>query len=253
MSKQNGNPGAGDAGVRETLAETEQGLHTEIADKSKTDLEPDREQIEIFVRVLFKRASRGTYVSLRSFYDDDSTKSFEIQCVLVDDRDRVIEAAYHQARRAANYAKRTIVFCPPAATFSNKRQARKIDVADGLTLTAEIDKHPRAAWALLEQLLGAATLVVASGGEWINPETGEVEPKLHLHWRLKKPARGDDRALLEEARTARASPSSAASSPKIPSVKSISRLRSRHCRQRRPLLHTPRTEMRRELDQIGVN
>ena len=29
------------------------------------------------------------------------------------------------------------------------------------------------------------TAVVASGGEWINPETGEIEPKVHLHWRLK--------------------------------------------------------------------
>ena len=36
-------------------------------------------------------------------------------------------------------------------------------------------------------------IVVESGGEWANPETGELEPKLHLHWRLQKPARGDDR------------------------------------------------------------
>ena len=32
--------------------------------------------------------------------------------------------------------------------------------------------------------------MVESGGEWINPETGEIEPKVHLHWRLKKPAAG---------------------------------------------------------------
>jgi hypothetical protein len=30
---------------------------------------------------------------------------------------------------------------------------------------------------------------VASGGEWPNPETGELEPKLHLHWRLTEPTR----------------------------------------------------------------
>ena len=42
--------------------------------------------------------------------------------------------------------------------------------------------------------------MVASGGEWANPDTGEIEPKLHLHWRLQKPARGDDRKVLEQAR-----------------------------------------------------
>jgi hypothetical protein len=28
---------------------------------------------------------------------------------------------------------------------------------------------------------------VASGGEWPNPATGELEPKVHLHWRLTEP------------------------------------------------------------------
>lgn len=162
-------------------------------------LEPDREQIATFVRTLFKHAAPGGYVSLRSFYDDDSTRSFEIQCVAVDNRDDVIERAYHQAKRAAN-AKRRIVFCPPTATFSNKHHARKDDVVDGLELSAECDKKPQAARALLEKLLGPPTIAVESGGEWLNTDTGELEPKLHLHWQLKNPAREDDRALLEEAR-----------------------------------------------------
>ena len=162
-------------------------------------LDPNRGQIEIFVRALFKHAAAGSHVSLRSFYDDDSTRSFEIQCVAVDNRDDVVDAAYHQARRAAN-AKRKIVFCPPVATFSNTEHARKEDIADGLTLSAECDEKPQAARALLEKLLGPATIVVASGGEWLNPDTGELEPKLHLHWRLRKPAREDDRGRLEEAR-----------------------------------------------------
>ena len=34
-----------------------------------------------------------------------------------------------------------------------------------------------------------ATIVVATGGRWTNPETGEIEDKLHLHWRLAVPAR----------------------------------------------------------------
>jgi hypothetical protein len=162
-------------------------------------LEPDREQIATFVRALFKHAAPGAYVSLRSFYDDDSTRSFEIQCVAVDNRDDIIERAYHQAQRAAN-AKPKIVFCPPTATFSNTKYAGKKDVADGLELSAECDEKPQAARVILEKLLGPATLVIASGGEWLNPETGAPEPKLHLHWLLKKPARGGDRDFLEEAR-----------------------------------------------------
>jgi hypothetical protein len=160
---------------------------------------PDRKQIDTLVRVLFKHAAKGTYVSLRSFPDDDSAKPFEINCIPVDNRARVVEAAFRQAQRAAN-EKRKIVFCPPIATFNNKKRAGEADVADGLVLTTECDKKPQAARTTLEALLGPTTLIVASGGEWINPETGELEPKLHLHWRLKKPARGSELALLEEAR-----------------------------------------------------
>ena len=59
-----------------------------------------------------------------------------------------------------------------------------------------------AARAKLEALLGAATIVVESGGEWINGETGEIEPKVHLHWRLKKPAATvEELAMLYEARS----------------------------------------------------
>ena len=45
------------------------------------------------------------------------------------------------------------------------------------------------------------TPVVASGGEWTNPKTGEIEQKLHLHWRLKKPtATAEQHDMLKEAR-----------------------------------------------------
>src|SRR5690349_13097153 len=44
----------------------------------------------------------------------------------------------------------------------------------------------------LPLVLGPATLVVESGGQWTDPDTGEVQNKLHLYWRLKPPATGDD-------------------------------------------------------------
>src|SRR5262249_732776 len=60
---------------------------------------------------------------------------------------------------------------------------------------------PQAARITLENVLGPATIVVRSGGKWTNPETGEIEDKLHLHWRLKVPARtADDIKKLKRAR-----------------------------------------------------
>jgi hypothetical protein len=53
----------------------------------------------------------------------------------------------------------------------------------------------------LQFVLGPPTVVVASGGHWIDPETGKVEDKLHLHWRCKEPSRStSEHALLKRAR-----------------------------------------------------
>jgi hypothetical protein len=65
----------------------------------------------------------------------------------------------------------------------------------------ECDTAPGRARGELEALLGPATVVVASGGTYHNPVSGELEQKLHLHWRLATPTRDDCRhALLKEAR-----------------------------------------------------
>ena len=43
--------------------------------------------------------------------------------------------------------------------------------------------------------------MVASGGLWLNPETGELEPKLHAHWRLAEPTQTpEEHARLKRAR-----------------------------------------------------
>jgi hypothetical protein len=65
----------------------------------------------------------------------------------------------------------------------------------------ECDAAAANALNVLRNILGEPTIVVASGGEWLNPATGEIEPKLHLHWRLKEPTRtAADHVLLREAR-----------------------------------------------------
>jgi hypothetical protein len=167
------------------------------ADAGKVpSLEPDRKQIQTFVDALFRYATPGSYVALRSFTHDD--KAFSIPFVRLTEGHALIDEAYNEAARAAN-AKVNVVFCPPVATFSG-RDAKRVNVVDGVALTVELDAHPQAARHRLEELLGPATVVVASGGMWLNPATGELEPKLHMHYRLSRPARGDEREFLGKAR-----------------------------------------------------
>jgi hypothetical protein len=97
----------------------------------------------------------------------------------------LIEVAEDDARRAAQNPA-PVVFCPPLAVFGNKDHAREQDLLEGLALSVECDQHPGEARAILPSLLGPATVVVKSGGRWVNG--GQPEDKLHLHWRLKVPA-----------------------------------------------------------------
>jgi hypothetical protein len=167
-----------------------------------TPLQADADEIERFAGALFTYASAGSRVSLRAFYDDQSDL-FGIDDVTLTDEGLapLVAAAARFATRAAAAA-RPVVFCPPIATFGEGRGATEADLAEGLVLSVELDAAPAAARAMLEHLLGPATVVVASGGEWVDPETGEIEPKLHLHWRLNEPTRdAGEHAKLKEART----------------------------------------------------
>jgi hypothetical protein len=165
-----------------------------------TALEPDRDQIEIFVDAMFRHAGTEGFASIRAFFDDRSDKSFRITpAAMTGGFKFIVDIAEDDARRAANDPKR-VVFCPPVAVFTNKAHAREEDLLRGLALSVECDKHAQRARLSLEQILGPATFVVASGGQWTDPETGQAEPKLHLHWRLQRPATGADLATLKATR-----------------------------------------------------
>jgi hypothetical protein len=144
--------------------------------------EPDRSQIETFVLTLFKHATPGNWVSLRAFFEGraDLPPCNITPVRLNGDLNVLTDQAFQDAKLAASYCKK-VVFCPPIATFITPKNAKEISLAEGLVLNAECDAHAQAARVKLEQLLGPATVVVESGGEWINPETNEPEPKLHLH------------------------------------------------------------------------
>jgi uncharacterized protein DUF3987 len=163
-------------------------------------LEPNRDLLEIFIEGLFRHCGADGVVSLRAFFENGAKKSFRITDVpLTGGLPFLMEAAEDDARRAANDPQ-PVVFCPPVATFLPNGRAREQDLLEAPAFSVELDQNPRAALEGLESLLGFATLVVLSGGEWVNPATGEIEPKLHAHWRLKEPARGTDIAKLKRAR-----------------------------------------------------
>jgi hypothetical protein len=159
-----------------------------------TPLEPNRDQIEIFVDALLRytpaHAIPGhAFISIRSFYEGDESKSFRISpATIAHGLRHVIDVAEDDARRAANDPKPT-VFCPPIAVFENDKHAREKDLALGPALSIECDMHAEEARAKLEQTLGPATVVVRSGGEWTDPQTGEIGNKLHVHYRLRQPAK----------------------------------------------------------------
>lgn len=112
----------------------------------------------------------------------------------------LIDTAWELARICAT-APVPVVFCPPLVTFKTPHNAKDENVADGLALSVDCDTDPAAARAALEARLGPATVSVASGGEWVDPDTGEVAPKLHCHWRLSAPARTvDEHNALKLAR-----------------------------------------------------
>ena len=166
--------------------------------------EADRAAIAAFVDALFRHADAGGFISLRAFYDD-GRGTWRRPRWLVKKLNGVgfgpvIDAAVAFAQECAN-APDPVVFAPPICTFNNAETATEDDVANGVVLSVDCDAYPTEARWQMEGLLGSATAVVESGGEWIHPETGEVSPKLHLHWRLQEPTReAADHDRLKEAR-----------------------------------------------------
>jgi len=179
----------------------EQERQDAIAEGPSPLLEPDRDQLEIFINAIFRYAGKQGFISLRSFYENDASETFRITPTsLAGGLPFIVEAAVDDARRAALDPK-PVVFAPPLAAFANKERARERDIALGFALSVELDQHPQQGHEQLEELLSPATISVRSGGTWTDPLTGEACNKLHLHWRLARPAQGAaELAKLKQAR-----------------------------------------------------
>lgn len=118
-----------------------------------------------------------------------------------------VSAAVEEAGKIANRpADDAAVFAPPPCLFNPfSDKARQADVIAAPVIAVDLDNaDPDEGRRKLEALLGPATLVIASGGVWIGPD-GSEKAKLHLYWRLTRPARSvDDIWLLNSVRKAAA-------------------------------------------------
>jgi hypothetical protein len=162
---------------------------------------PDRASVEAFVAALFRHAGSETFISLRAFDDTKNTRPLFIEGVKVGDPELIERIC----ARVAQAAKVTTphVFCSPICTFQTATGAKATDLAEGLALSVECDERAEAALIKLTTVLGEPTIVVESGGWWLNPETEQLEPKLHLHWRLRTPTRSkEEHQKLRAARDA---------------------------------------------------
>lgn len=167
------------------------------------DLSADREELTRFVSALFRYAEAGTFASLRAF--DQFKRSVPPELIwpvkINGDLGKLVDLAAKAATKCV-IAQKSVVFAPPICTFTNPDRARGVDLANGLTLSIELDEGDTVAERKkMEALLGPATVVVASGGDWVNETTGEVHTKLHLHWRLSEPTKElEDHEKLRQAR-----------------------------------------------------
>lgn len=167
-----------------------------------TPLAADRGEIGRFVAALFRYADEGGFISLRIFEQERGKPPVEIRAVQINGEGLapVIAQATGAANRAARHAK-PLVFAPPVCTFASATRAAESDVLNGVALMAEADMHPERTRERLCGILGPPTVVNASGGTWTDPETGEVQDKLHVYWRLAEPTRtAEEHAKLKRAR-----------------------------------------------------
>ena len=117
-----------------------------------TALIPDPEALSQFVDLMFKYASRDSYVSFRAFRDNGNkdVKPILIQAVRLDDPE-FIPLMVERARQAANWDG-PAVFCPPVTTFKDHLNAKTDNIHEGVDLSVECNRAPGFARAIRERV-----------------------------------------------------------------------------------------------------
>jgi len=160
----------------------------------------DRDAVTTFVDCLFRYADENAWINLRAFHDlKDGAPPLFVEPIRIGATD-FIERVCNRIHETAAHPE-PHVFCPPLCAFTEPSGAATENLAEGVALSVECDSNPYVALKKLAGILGKPTAVVASGGTWKNPQSGRLEYKLHLHWRLAEPTRDSaDHARLYEAR-----------------------------------------------------
>lgn len=156
-------------------------------------LVPDRQALACFADIMFRYARPDGYISLRAFPGKSNggkkEKPIFIESIQIGDSD-FLDIATERARQAATWPA-PAVFAPPVATFKNGRDAKGDNLDEGVGISTECDQTPQTARATLEALLGAATVVVESGGQWVDPPPAggrrrRPDDRDHLHRRRRQ-------------------------------------------------------------------
>lgn len=150
------------------------------------ELQADRAVIKQFVSAIYRNCNGlDGWIALRSF-SHRSEKCVLQEWVRFERGSAIIDALEAAGTRTANLPA-PAVFAPPVCLFKTDENARHKNVAVGPVISVDLDEYPAEGKDRLERVLGRATVVVASGGKWTAPE-GDHQDKLHLHWRLTRPA-----------------------------------------------------------------
>ena len=132
-------------------------------------LEPDRDQLEIFVDAIFRHAKNG-FVSLRAFYEGKD-QVFRISTVPWRELE-VPDRSCRGRRPPRGKLPETGRILSAAGDVPGQERRGRKGHRRGARASVECDDDPEAARAKLEPLLGPATVAVRSGGIWQSNGTG---------------------------------------------------------------------------------
>ena len=163
---------------------------------------PDLSLTPAFLDALFRYADPDTYCALRVFPHERGKPPPWSVDVRLGDQTALLDQIGRGIHYAATSTTPTVFSPATGCTFRHPGTAKTKDLAEGLALAVELDQgNTAAALARLEAVIGLATVVVRSGGEWSDPQTGEVHAKRHAYWRLSEPTRDEaEHVLLYTAR-----------------------------------------------------
>lgn len=155
------------------------------------NLVPDMDEVARFLDLVFRHADKQHYVRLGVFLHDDSRKAIFTRNIKLGDL-QLLDELETYISRAANNRYSPALFCTPITSLRSAVTAKTEDIAEGLVLSVELDSHAGVAMRQLTEMLGTPTATIASGGIWTDPETGEIEDKLHGYWRIALPTRTEE-------------------------------------------------------------